>query len=123
MTARDRRREEWRGRVAESLAAWWLRAKGYRLLARRLRLGVGEIDLVVARGRVLVLVEVKQRATLDQAAEALGYGRLRRVRRAVPVAAARFGDDWETVRLDAVLVAPWRFPRHLRNIAGEDGSC
>ncbi|MEX6724417.1 YraN family protein [Parapedomonas caeni] len=123
MSARDRRRDEWRGRVAESVAAWWLRAKGYRVLARRLRLGVGEIDLVVARGRALVLVEVKRRATLDLAAEALGQGRLRRVWRAVPVAAARFGDGWETVRLDAVLVAPWRFPRHLERIAGEDGSC
>jgi hypothetical protein len=60
------RRSAWlRGRRAEWLAAWWLRLKGYRILARDLRTPVGEIDLIARRGRVLALVEVKARPSLE----------------------------------------------------------
>ena len=52
------------GQKAETLAALWLRLKGYRILARRFRAPPGEIDLVARRGRVLALVEVKARADL-----------------------------------------------------------
>jgi putative endonuclease len=55
------------GRRAESLAAWWLRLKGWRILARRVRTPVGEIDLVARRGRTIAFVEVKARATAVQA--------------------------------------------------------
>lgn len=58
---------EARGRRAEALAAWWLRAKGYMILSRRVRLAVGEIDLVARKGDVIVFIEVKERATLDDA--------------------------------------------------------
>ncbi|MFW5833612.1 MAG: YraN family protein, partial [Pseudomonadota bacterium] len=52
-----------RGHDAEARAAWWLRLKGFRILACRYRTPVGEIDLVARRGRLLVFVEVKYRAT------------------------------------------------------------
>ncbi len=57
MTQQPRRSAWLRGRRAELLAAWWLRLKGYRILARDLRTPVGEIDLIARRGRVLALVE------------------------------------------------------------------
>lgn len=117
----DRRRSERAGRRAESVAAWWLRLKGYRILARRVRTPVGEVDLVARRGRCLVFVEVKYRATLREAAEAASRGNLARVRRAANLLAVRYHDTWKTVRIDAVLVAPWRWPRHLCGVAGEDG--
>jgi len=61
MTDDRRRREGW-GRKAESLAAFALRLKGYRVLARRLRTPAGEIDLIVRRGATIAFVEVKARA-------------------------------------------------------------
>ncbi len=71
MTRETRRRAYGRGRRAETLAAWWLRLKGYRILARGFRVASGEIDLIARRGRVLVHVEVKARASLEEAREAL----------------------------------------------------
>src|SRR5690606_32778513 len=50
-----------RGRRAERLATWWLRLKGYRVLARGWRSRLGEIDLIATRGNVVVFVEVKRR--------------------------------------------------------------
>ena len=40
---------EKRGHRSESLAAWWLRLKGYRILGRRVKTHAGEIDLVALR--------------------------------------------------------------------------
>ena len=59
------------GLSAESRAAAYLIAKGYRIVARRWRSPVGEVDIVARRRTVLVFVEVKARASLDEAAEAV----------------------------------------------------
>ena len=59
------------GISAESRAAAYLIAKGFRILARRWRTPVGEIDIVARRRHLLVFVEVKARADLDQAAESV----------------------------------------------------
>jgi putative endonuclease len=103
-----------RGVSAESVAALFLGAKGYRTIARRWKSPVGEIDLVVKRGRLIVFVEVKARKALDQAAESV----LPRQRRRIVAAA----EAWLAVhpehggydmRFDAVLVAPGRMPQHV----------
>ena len=49
------------GQEGESAAEQYLRHKGYRIVARNLRSSVGELDLVVEDGQVLVFVEVKAR--------------------------------------------------------------
>src|ERR1043166_1212112 len=59
------------GISAESRAAAFLFAKGYRTLAKRFRTPHGEIDLIVRRRNLLAFVEVKARATLDDAAFAV----------------------------------------------------
>src|SRR6516165_575889 len=56
------------GISAESRAAAYLIAKGFRILARRWRSPVGEIDIVARRRGLLVFVEVKARERLDDAA-------------------------------------------------------
>src|SRR6186997_1541523 len=56
------------GISAESRAAALLIAKGFRIAARRWRTPLGEVDIVARRGRLLVFVEVKARASLDDAA-------------------------------------------------------
>lgn len=52
------------GKLGEHCAAWFYRVRGYRVLARNLRWGAGEIDLVVRRGATVVIAEVKTRQTL-----------------------------------------------------------
>lgn len=112
----NRQVAEARGRRAEALAAWWLRLKGWRILARRARVPGGEVDLVARRGRTLVFVEVKQRATADAAAWALDEYRLRRVAVAAERLAPRFARDGDIVRIDALFIVPGRLPRHLLNV-------
>src|SRR5215207_4690061 len=67
------------GLSAESRAAAYLVAKGYRIVARRYRSPVGEIDIVARRRNTLIFVEVKARARLDDAAEAVIVRQQRRI--------------------------------------------
>ncbi|GAJ27693.1 YraN family protein [Acidomonas methanolica] len=60
-----------RGAAAEERAGTLLQAEGFTLLAARLRTPAGELDLVAADDLTLLVVEVKQRATLAAAATAL----------------------------------------------------
>lgn len=116
MAGRRRRAAYTRGRRAEALAGWWLRLKGYRILARGYRVPVGEIDLVARRGRVLALVEVKARGRAEAAAEAITPRQRRRVERAaeafVQSHRALAGLD---LRFDAVFVLGRLRLRHLRD--------
>ena len=102
------------GVSAEGRAALLLAAKGYRELARRWRSPVGEVDLVVRRGRTLVFVEVKARPRIDDAAWSV---LARQKRRIVAAAEAWLAAHPEhagyDIRFDAVLVAPGRLPQHL----------
>ncbi len=103
-----------RGRRAEWLAAWWLRLKGYRILARDVRTPVGEIDLIARRGRVLALVEVKARPSLDEAAWALTRFQRARIERAALAILQRNPDYGSLdIRFDVVLIAPGHRPRHI----------
>ena len=105
-----------RGRSAETIAAWWLRLHGYAILARRARVPGGEVDLVARRGRTLVFVEVKARRTLEAGQLALRRADLRRVARAAEILAARYGQGCTAVRIDAIIVLPWKWPIHLHAV-------
>lgn len=112
----SRRAAERGGRKAETLAAWWLRLKGWRIIAMRARTPVGEVDLVARRGRTLAFIEVKARATAAEADLALDDYRLRRVARAAEALAARHARPGDTIRIDAIFIVPGRWPRHVENI-------
>ena len=112
----NRRRAERGGRRAETLAAWWLRLKGYAILARRVRTPLGEVDLVARRGGTLVFVEVKARATSGDAALALDDYRLRRVAAAAETLAHRFSRPGDDLRIDAVMIIPGKLPVHMTNV-------
>lgn len=111
-----RKAAERRGRRGEDLACLWLNLKGYAVLARRVATPVGEVDIVARRGRTTAFIEVKSRPTLEEAAAALTPRGMSRVRRAAELLAARYAAHTDFMRIDAILVAPNRFPRHLRNI-------
>lgn len=106
------------GKRAESLAAWWLRLKGYAILARGQRCGrgtgAGEVDIIARRGRTIAFVEVKARANLDDAAHAISpMQRQRIVRAAAAFMATNPHLDGCSPRFDAILFAPGRLPCHI----------
>jgi putative endonuclease len=111
-----RRQAERRGRGAETIACWYLRMHGWRILARRARVPGGEVDIVAKRGRTLAFVEVKARGTDDSAAFALDEWRLRRVAVAAERLMPRYMDEVDEVRIDAIFIVPFRWPRHLPNV-------
>lgn len=117
----NRRRAEGWGRRAETIAAWYLRLKGYRILAQRVRTRAGEIDIVARHGDTLVFVEVKARATLDSAMIALHPAARRRIEAASRVLAPHYAGHCTTTRIDAVLVRPWALPVHMVAIWREQG--
>jgi putative endonuclease len=102
------------GLSAETRAAAWLMAKGYRILAKRFKTPYGEIDLVAQRRNLVAFVEVKARAKLDDAAYAV---RPRQQKRIIDAAQGWLMAHPEhanfDLRFDAVLIAPRRLPRHL----------
>ncbi|HET9458615.1 MAG TPA: YraN family protein [Sphingomicrobium sp.] len=111
-----RQAAERRGRGAETIAAWWLRLTGWRILARRARVPGGEVDLIARRGRTLAFVELKARASVEAAAFALDRYRLRRVAVAAERLAPRFMREGDEVRIDALFIVPRRLPRHLPDV-------
>ncbi len=102
------------GISAESRAAAFLLAKGYRILARRWKSPLGEIDIVARRRRLLIFVEVKARASLDEAAEVVTPRQRSRIAAAAEIWLARHPDESvQDIRFDAMLVAPGKLPRHI----------
>ena len=103
-TAR-RRAAEACGRRAESLVADGWQARGYDVLARRLRTQAGEIDLIVADAQTLLFIEVKARNTADEAAHAVQPRQQRRLLLAAEAVLATH-ETWQrpATRFDVALV-------------------
>lgn len=102
------------GISAESRAAAFLIAKGFRILARRWRSPRGEIDIIARRRGLLVFAEVKARDSLDDAAEAIDERQRQRIAAAAEVWLAANPDEMiRDIRFDAILVAPGKIPRHI----------
>ena len=111
-----RKRAERRGRWSEWGAAMFLMARGYRILAMRYKTPVGEIDIVAKRGRTLAFIEVKARTDRADAAHAIHAKNQQRVVRAAQhylQSHPEFAS--QTIRFDALLVAWYRWPHHIRH--------
>lgn len=115
LMARDRKAAETRGRDGETRAAWFLRAKGWRILDQRVRTPAGEIDLVARRGNLIAFVEVKTRRTVAELDYAIDEHRLARVAAAAEILVPRYAGPGDDVRIDVVLIAPRTWPRHIEN--------
>ena len=113
----SRQRREARGRSAETVAVLWLRMRGYRILERRLKTPLGEIDIIAARRDILAIVEVKSRTSRDAGLEALTTRQCRRIERAATWFLARSPRAAATrhIRFDLVVIAPLRLPIHIAN--------
>jgi putative endonuclease len=112
----ERRFAEGAGRRGEFWAELFLRAQLYRVIARRVKTPVGEIDLIVSRGGVTVFVEVKARSFSHQEAEALAAVNRRRIERAAQMWLMRRPElAAGTLRFDVIFLAPFAWPRHIVN--------
>lgn len=113
----SRRSAERRGRRSETLAALFLSCKFYRIVGRRVRTRVGEIDLVaLSPAGVLCFIEVKARRDSDATEIALGPRQEARIARAAELyLAQRPGLGAKGVRFDTILIAHRRWPRHVRD--------
>ena len=119
MSKKRRVAETW-GRAAESIAALYLLAKGYRILGHRLRTPFGEVDLAAWKGGVLVIVEVKARKSIAAALEAVGREQQQRILRAAQVLAGRWRLNHAPIRLDIIVIGAQLWPHHVRNAWGLD---
>ena len=111
----DRKAAENRGREGERRAAWWLWLRGWRILDRRVRTPAGEVDLVVRKGNLVAFVEVKTRATDPELDFAIDERRLRRVAAAAEYLMSRYAGPGDDIRVDVILIAPGKLPRHIEN--------
>lgn len=113
---RSRRDAEQLGHRAEIIALWYLRMKGYRLLARRFKSPGGEVDLVMRRGNTTAFIEVKARPTVNEAIEAVTPYQSRRIAAAAGFYMSR--DDMAAkgyCRFDIVAIPSSLWPTHIKN--------
>ena len=99
------------GRAGERWAAWFYRLRGYRVLARNLRLGAGEIDLVLRRGATIVIAEVKTRQTrlAGEGHEAVDRRKRERMIRLGDQYAARHPEALLRYDIVSIFWTGWRF--------------
>jgi putative endonuclease len=102
-----RRAAERRGLDAESRAAAALEARGWTVLARRVRTPHGELDLIAERAGLLAFIEVKARPSLAEAASAVSARQQARIMAAAEAWLAANPNHGEAgMRFDVILVAP-----------------
>jgi putative endonuclease len=121
---RDGRREkaERAGRLAETAAMIFLGLKGYRLLARRYKCPMGEVDLIMRKAGTTAFIEVKIRNSIDEAIVSVTAYQARRISAA---ARSYMGRDQiaarQACRFDIVAISPYHWPRHIENAFYGDG--
>jgi putative endonuclease len=101
------------GRQGEQLAADYLETTGLEILERNWRCSQGEIDIVAADGRVLVVCEVKTRSGVRYGTplEAITRPKARRLRRLAALWLVTQSVLFDEIRIDVVGV--------LRNGCGQ----
>ncbi len=119
----NRRRQAYDfGLKAEKTAAWFLRLKGYRIIAERYRNHYGEIDLLAVRGKMLVAVEVKARKSFAECAISVPPQKQQKIMRALEGLTASSGKiaglaraDARNIRFDVIWIVRGVWPRHLKD--------
>ena len=117
-TTAERRSYEKAGRRAEILACLYLRLKGYKILERRFKVRQGEVDIIACKGKVIAMVEVKQRASEKAAQESVSYKNQTRLMDAAEIyinqTRSMEGTDFE-LRYDFLyVIGRWKI-RHIKN--------
>lgn len=115
------------GLSAERIAKWYLRCKGYHVIADRYRNHYGEIDLVARKGNTLVAVEVKARQSLGACEDTVPPWKQQKITRALEgllagqpcIGGSKISglaaQGSRNIRFDVIWVAPWQWPRHIKD--------
>ena len=108
---------ERRGHRSEWLAAWALRLKGWRIVAKRFKTKTGEVDIIARKRDLIIMVEVKARGSLIEAMDAVTPMAQRRIEAAGDIWLARQPDFARlSVRYDLVAVLPRTWPVHVERL-------
>jgi putative endonuclease len=103
-----------RGHRGETIAAWSLRLKGWRIIAKRYRTPLGEIDLIAKRGNLIAMVEVKARSSFRGAMDSVTPAAQKRIIDSADLWLGRQKDAAKlSIRFDVIAVLPWRWPIHV----------
>ncbi|PJB73303.1 MAG: hypothetical protein CO093_01030 [Alphaproteobacteria bacterium CG_4_9_14_3_um_filter_47_13] len=104
------------GIFAENIVAWGLRLRGYKILAKRYKTPVGEIDLIASHKNIIIFIEVKARHNLSTALQALTPHMKKRIIRAAGYFIARHSAFSNYgMRFDLIAIAPPFYWEHLDN--------
>ena len=113
---RSRQAAEKHGHLAELVALWFLRCKGYKLLAQRYKSPAGEVDLIMRRGDTTAFIEVKARMTADEAILAVTTYQSRRIATAAAFYTSQYDRAAKSYcRFDIVAVPSYLWPTHIEN--------
>ncbi len=112
-----RQEAERRGHRGEWLAAWHLRFKGYRIVAKRFKTKTGEVDIIARKKDLILMVEVKARPTVLEAMDAITATAQRRIEAAGDIWLARQKDFAKlSVRYDLIAILPRKWPVHVERL-------
>ena len=101
------------GRIAESCAALLLCVKGYRILKRRFKCPMGEIDIIAQKGSFHVFVVVTARQSKRLALESITHRQRQRIERAALLWSAKQSHTGP-MRFDVIIVGRNFFPQHIK---------
>jgi putative endonuclease len=106
------------GRIGETVAARWLRRRGWSILAHRFRNGRRDLDLVVERDGTVAFVEVKTRrdTVFGDPIEAVSWRKRRELIRSAMVWTDRFGPPGACYRFDVVGVVVCGQDARIRHV-------
>ncbi len=111
-----RKKREAKGRRAELFACIWLKLKGYHILATRVRMHTGEIDIIAKKRKLIAFVEVKARKTTEIGQRAVSDQSWRRISRTAEIWMSYnrkySGYNW---RYDLVVLPQLALPVHFRD--------
>ncbi len=113
----SRQEAERRGHRGEWFAAWYLRFKGYRIVAKRFKTKSGEVDIIARRKNLIVMVEVKARHSVLEAMDAITVTAQRRIESAGDIWLARQKDYANlSIRYDLIAILPRKMPVHVERL-------
>ncbi len=116
MTRREAGQRAYRsGQRAEAWCAWWLRLRGYRILARRHRSRYGEIDIIARRGKMVAFIEVKARPDRQSALAVVVAAQRQRIQRAASAFLANrpdLSEQYRAIRRDRRGTMALAIPHH-----------
>lgn len=105
-----------KGERAEQIAALFLTFKGYRVIERRYKTKVGEIDLIAVKGDTVIFIEVKARETLKGGLYAVTPVAQKRIARAARLYLQRKRKlQSYDCRFDLIVMRYGFWPYHLKH--------